>query len=211
VDPGKVGFPFAVEGDGVGPPGGVDDDGMATWSTFDCHIQAPGAFDQTKSLNWGLRRDRSGNFHKLGCKQSDSPNDQGDQTSYKTDDPRAFQWFGWQAPEGAAYRTETENLSATSAAENALGGGLGAPVAQPTTAGAAAVVRLVRGMNGTVAAGKHFLPTLPGSAVERDYTLEAGKLGRQAAGMLGREKVTRKAATKRHEKGNKKIVTFSFI
>jgi len=96
----------------------------------------------------------------LGRKQRNAPDEQCDQTSYKTDDQRAFQWFGREAPEGAAYQTETENLSTPSAAENALGGGLGAPVAQPTTAGAAAVFRLVRGMNGTVAAGKHFFAEL---------------------------------------------------
>ena len=102
VDPSQEGLPFAIKCPGIGPSGGINDDGVSAGNSLECNIQAPGGFDQPKSLYRRLRRDRPGDLDKLGCKQCNSPDDQGDHASNKTDDPGAFQWGGEEMPCGSA-------------------------------------------------------------------------------------------------------------
>ena len=172
MNPVQSGLSIPVECDGVRASGGVDNDGVAPRRALEEDIHAVTSFDQSNGWNRSGRRNRSGEFDKAGRQQSDSGNSQGGQSSDKTDDPRPFQRGRGQTPADVADRAETEEPSAASAAENALRGGPGTSVAQPTTAPSAAVVRLVRGMNGAVAGGEHIFgaESVLCSAVPWDYT-----------------------------------------
>ncbi|MEN8162594.1 MAG: hypothetical protein ABFS37_00555 [Acidobacteriota bacterium] len=170
MGPGQESLSIAVERHGVGVPGSIDHRGKLAGRTLEGDIQAIARFDQPESrCGWG---GRLGDFDKACRQQSGSRHDQANQASDKTDDPRSFQWAREDIPCGSAERPETEESPASSAAEYPLRGGSDTLVAEPTTAGSAAVLRLVGGMNGAVTSDQHLSGAEGvGSSAPGDYTM----------------------------------------